>query len=66
MKRRKCELCSEDEAAPDGVLCIACREAIVRLLVIRDHERGEEGQNDGFEEVIVYPERTMNTRKAGS
>jgi hypothetical protein len=66
MKPRKCELCSEDEAAPDGVLCIACREAIVRLLVIRDHERGEEGPNDGFEEVIVYPERTMNTRKAGS
>ena len=66
MNPKKCELCWEDDAAPNGVLCIACREAIVRLLVIREHERAEEGENDRFEEIVVYPERTMNTRKAGS
>jgi hypothetical protein len=48
------------------VLCTACREAIVRLLVIREHEHGEQGVNDPMEEVIVYPERTKNTRQAGS
>jgi hypothetical protein len=66
MKSKKCELCSEDDAAPDGVLCIACREAIVRLLVIREHEHAEKGENDQIEEVVVYPERTINTRTAGS
>ena len=66
MNPRKCELCSEDEAVGDGVLCAVCREAIVRLLVIRERERAAERGNDGFEEVVVYPERTTNTRKAGS
>jgi hypothetical protein len=66
MKPKKCELCSEDDAAPNGVLCGACREAIARLLVISEHERAEERGNDQLEEVIVYPERTINTRKAGS
>jgi len=66
MKAKKCELCSEDDAALDGVLCAACREAIVRLLAIREHERGEQAQSDQFEEVVVYPEGTRNTRQAGS
>jgi hypothetical protein len=66
MKSTKCELCSEDDAADGGVLCTACREAIVRLLVIREHERKEQGQSDQLQEVVVYPEGTRNTRQAGS
>ncbi len=66
MKPKKCELCSEDDAAPDGALCIACREAIVRLLVIREHERANEDESDQLEELVVYPEHTITTRKAGS
>jgi hypothetical protein len=66
MKSKKCELCSADEAAPDGVLCSACREAIVRLLAIREEERIEHGESDQLEEFVVYPERTKNTRQAGS
>ena len=41
-------------------------EAIVRLLAIRQHEGAESTESDRFEEVVVYPERTINTRKAGS
>jgi hypothetical protein len=66
MKSNKCELCSEDDAVPNGVLCAACREAIVRLLVLREHERTEKGENDQIEEVVTYPEQTINTRTAGS
>ncbi len=66
MKSKKCELCSEDDAAPDGGLCTACREAVVRLLVIQEQERGTHDGADQIEEVVVYPERTINTRKAGS
>ncbi len=66
MKSNKCELCSEDEAAPGGVLCAACREAIVRLLAIREHEPVESDESDQLEEVVVYPERTINMRKVGS
>ena len=66
MKSNKCELCSEDEAAPDGVLCAACREAVVRLLAIQADELAESGESDQLEEVVVYPERTINMRKAGS
>ena len=66
MKSKKCELCSADEAAPNGVLCSACREAIVRLLVIREHERCEQAESDQMEEIVVYPERTKSTRQAGS
>lgn len=66
MKPNKCELCAEDDAVPDGLLCTACREAVARLLVIREHECVEKDQNDQLEEVVVYPERTINTRQAGS
>jgi hypothetical protein len=66
MKLKKCELCSVDDAVPGGVLCAACREAIVRLLIIREYEHADKGENDQFEEVVVYPERTINTRRAGS
>jgi hypothetical protein len=66
MKSNKCELCSEDDAAPNGVLCAACREAIVRLLVIREHEHAGRGEHDQVEEVVVYPEQSISTRKAGS
>lgn len=51
---------------PNGVLCTACREAIVRLLVMPEHEYADKGENDQLEEVVVYPERTINMRKAGS
>ena len=66
MKPRKCELCSADWAVPDGRLCAACREAIVRLLVIREEERTERGENDNLEQVVVYPEQTKSNRQAGS
>jgi hypothetical protein len=58
MKLKKCELCFEDEAAPNGVLCTACREAIVRLLAIREHERVEQVGSDQLEEMVAYPECT--------
>lgn len=66
MRSKKCELCSADEAAPNGVLCTACREAVVRLLMIREHERCEQAESDQLEEFVVYPERKKNTRQAGS
>jgi hypothetical protein len=34
----KCDLCEKDEAATGSLLCLACREAIVRLLVISERE----------------------------
>lgn len=66
MKWNKCDLCSEDDAAPHGVLCTACREAIGRLLAIREHEHAASGEHDQLEEVVVYPKQTINTRTAGS
>jgi hypothetical protein len=66
MKSNQCELCSVDKAVPDGVLCAACREAIVRLLAIQESGRPENNDGDQLEEVVVYPERTINTRRAGS
>jgi hypothetical protein len=64
--KKECELCAVDAAAPNGVLCAACREAIVRLLVIREQELHRQGEPDQLEEVVVYPERTKRTRQAGS
>lgn len=66
MKPKKCDLCGEDEAVPNGLLCTSCREAIARLLEIREHQRAEARENDPLEQAAVYPEQTMNTRKAGS
>ncbi len=66
MKPKKCDLCGEDEAMADGLLCTACREAIARLLEIREHQRAEQRENDQLEQVAVYPEQTMNKRRAGS
>ena len=48
---KKCELCSAEEAAPNGRLCTVCREAIVRLLAIREEARS---QSDPLEEVVMY------------
>jgi hypothetical protein len=52
---KKCELCSIEQAAPNGLLCTACREAIVRLLVIRESGRIGCGEGDPLEEIVMYP-----------
>jgi hypothetical protein len=59
---KKCELCSAEQPAPNGLLCTACREAIFRLLTIREAARN---QSDPLEEIVMYPERTKVTREAG-
>jgi hypothetical protein len=51
---KKCELCSAEQAAPNGLLCIACREAIGRLLVIREDERLGRDESDQVEEIVMY------------
>jgi hypothetical protein len=66
MNDMKCDLCGVDDAVQDALLCPSCREAIARLLTIRSREGVESAGSEQFEEVIVYPERTINTRKAGS
>ncbi len=62
---KKCELCSAEQAAPNGLLCTACREAIVRLLAIRKNEQKTCGEGDPLEEIVMYPERKKITREAG-
>jgi len=52
--------------AANGVLCTACREAIVRLVIIQERELQQQSDRDQLEGVVVYPERTKNTRQAGS
>jgi len=66
MKSMKCDLCGEDQVAANGVLCTACREAIVRLVIIQERELQQQSDRDQLEGVVVYPERTKNTRQAGS
>ena len=51
---------------PNGLLCVACREAIVRLVAIREDEQAERGENDLLEEIVVYPAGKKDTLRAGS
>jgi hypothetical protein len=62
---KKCELCSAEQAAPNGLLCTACREAIARLLAIRKDEQIGRSESDPLEEIVMYPERKKITREAG-
>jgi hypothetical protein len=63
---KKCELCAAEKTAPNGRLCTPCREAIVRLLAIRETERSERGQSDPLEEIVMYAERTKVRLEVGS
>jgi len=63
---KKCDLCSAGQAAPNGLLCIACREALIRLFAICEDERSERGGSDLLEEIVMYPEGMKSTLGAGS
>lgn len=63
----KCDLCGVDDALKSGVLCAACREAIVRLLVTDERKQAPESEADtAVSKATVHPEKTQNMRKAGS
>ncbi len=63
----KCDLCGVDNALKNGVLCAACREAIVRLLVTDERQQAPQSEADtALSKATVHPEKTQSTRKAGS
>lgn len=63
----KCDLCGADDAVKNGLLCAACREAIVRLLVISEQERaGQKEAAEALTAAMEHPEMRQNTRKVGS
>ena len=67
MNDSKCDLCGVDDAVPDGLLCPSCREAIARLLVIDTAEQPEIIDVGGATiSTVDHPEKSRNTRKAGS
>jgi hypothetical protein len=61
----KCDLCSSGEALENGLLCMSCRETIIRLQVLAERTRGRmcaENSNKADGD----PERAQTKRVAKS
>ncbi len=60
----RCDLCGTDEALENGLLCLACSEAIERLRVIRDVERIRDIQAKAATADVEPSEERLNRRSA--
>jgi hypothetical protein len=59
-----CDLCASDEAIENGVLCLACREAIHRLQAIVDAERTRENNAEPLATATGLSEEGLSSRIA--
>jgi len=60
----KCDLCVRDDAADNGWLCISCREAIARLLVITEAQAAASSKRISATNAAVQSEEVESGRSA--